>query len=75
MFPIIHLTSDAGVLKEKKSNPRKLMKNFDLGGHSLQMSQAVFEEFDSVDVANDSRDQYNTNAIILVGCKVGKPSS
>ena len=48
------------------------MKSFEVGSHSLQISQAVFEEFDSVDVARDA-DEYNTNAIILVGCKVGLP--
>lgn len=69
LFPIIHLSSDTGALKEKKSNPRKLMKSLEIGSHSLQISQAVFEEFDSVDVARDA-DEYNTNAIILVGCKV-----
>ena len=71
LFPIIHLNSDEAVIKEKKSNPRKLMRSVEAGrGVSLTLSQAVFEEHDNVDVAHNA-DHYNTNAIILVGCKVG----
>ena len=69
LFPIIHLNSDEGVIKDKKANSRKLMKNLDTHGHSQSVSQAIFTEMDSVDVAKDGH-KYNTNAVILVGCKV-----
>ena len=69
LFPIIHLNSDEVVVKDKKANSRKLMKNLDTHGHSQSVSQAIFTEMDSVDVAKDGH-KYNTNAVILVGCKV-----
>ena len=70
LFPIIHLNSDEGVVKEKKTNSRKLMKSLDIHGHTQSVSQAIFTEMDAVDVARDGH-KYNTNAVILVGCKVG----
>lgn len=69
LFPIIHLNSDEVVVKDKKANSRKLMKNLDTHGHSQSVSQAIFTEMDSVDVAKDGH-KYNTNAVILVGCKI-----
>ena len=46
------------------------MKNLDIHGHTQSVSQAIFTEMDAVDVARDGH-KYNTNAVILVGCKVG----
>ena len=69
LCPIIHLTTDDNVVKEKRQNSRKLMKSVDIGSHSLELCQAVYTEMETVDVAHNHH-QYNTNAVILVGCKV-----
>ena len=45
------------------------MKSIDIGSHSLDLCQAVYTEMETVDVAHNHH-QYNTNAVILVGCKV-----
>ena len=69
MCPIIHISTDDNVVKEKTKNSRKLLKSIDIGSHSLELNQAVYTEMETVDVAHNHH-QYNTNAIILVGCKV-----
>ena len=69
LCPIIHLSTDDNVVKEKIKNSRKLLKSLDIGSHSLELSQAVYTEMETVDVAHNHH-QYNTNAVILVGCKV-----
>ena len=63
------MTTDDNVVKEKIKNSRKLMKSIDIGSHSLDLCQAVYTEMETVDVAHNHH-QYNTNAVILVGCKV-----
>ena len=68
LCPIIHLSTDDNVVKEKTKNSRKLLKSIDIGSHSLELTQAVYTEMETVDVAHNHH-QYNTNAIILVGCK------
>lgn len=63
------MSTDDNVVKEKIKNSRKLLKSLDIGSHSLELSQAVYTEMETVDVAHNHQ-QYNTNAVILVGCKV-----
>ena len=63
------MSTDENVVKEKIRNSRKLLKSLDIGSHSLELSQAVYTEMETVDVAHNHH-QYNTNAVILVGCKV-----
>jgi len=70
LFPIIHLSSDVGVIKERVENSRRLTKSLLVGGITLGINQAVYSEQDQVDVANKSGKQYDTNSIILVGYKV-----
>jgi len=70
LFPIIHLTSDMNVIRERVENSRKLSKSLVVGGTTVGINQAVFSEQDQVDVANKNGKQYDTNSIILVGCKV-----
>ena len=69
LCPLIHLSTDANIIKERIKNSRKLLRSVEVGAHSLGLSQAVYSEMESVDVAHDHH-QYNTNAVILVGCKV-----
>ena len=50
------------------------MKSINIHGSSLSLSQAVYSEIDMVDVDHghhgDHGDHYNTNAVIILGCKV-----
>ena len=52
LFPIIHLTSDVNVIRERVENSRKLSKSLVVGGTTLGINQAVFSEQDQVSLTN-----------------------
>ena len=48
LFPIIHLTTDVNMIRERVENTRKLSKSLVVGGASVGINQAVFSEQDQV---------------------------
>ena len=62
LYPLLHLTSEIGETK-------KLAKTVNTSSGALAISQAVYKELDAVDVAGEHV-RYDTNSVILVGCKV-----
>ena len=64
LYPIIHLTPHTG-------EARRLANTINTSSGPLAISQAVYTELDTVDIAGErSGSRYDTNSIILVGCKV-----
>ena len=62
LYPIIHLTPHT-------AEARRLVNSINTTVGPLAISQAVYTELDTVDVAG-GHSRYDTNSIILVGCKV-----
>jgi len=71
LFPIIHMATDSGTIKELSEHPRKISKNIVINGSlTSSVSQAIYREVDQIDVAQSSGKEYTTNYIIFLGCKV-----
>ena len=62
LYPILHLTSHT-------TEARRLANTINTPTGTLSISQAVYTELDTVDVAGEQA-RYDTNSIILVGCKI-----
>ena len=62
LYPILHLTPHT-------TEARRLANTINTATGPLAISQAVYTELDTVDVAGE-QERYDTNSIILVGCKV-----
>ena len=62
LYPILHLTSHT-------TEARRLANTINTPTGTLAISQAVYTELDTVDVAGEQA-RYDTNSIILVGCKI-----
>ena len=64
LYPIIHLTPHT-------TEARRLANTVNSSSGPLAISQAVYTELDTVDIAGEQPgSRYDTNSIILVGCKV-----
>ena len=66
LYPLLHLSTET-------HDVRKLAKSVNTSSGPLPISQAVYAELDAVDVAGE-RVRYDTNSVILVGCKVKSSS-
>ena len=62
LYPLLHLSTETHDVK-------KLAKTVSTSSGVLSISQAVYAELDTVDVAGEHH-RYDTNSVILVGCKV-----
>ena len=48
LYPILHLSTDIGMIRERVENSRKLAKSLVLGGSELRVNQAVYAEHEQV---------------------------
>ena len=62
LYPVLHLTTET-------TEARRLVKTVNTSSGTIPISQAIYTELDAVDVAGEQA-RYDTNSIILVGCKV-----
>ncbi|XP_023343230.1 uncharacterized protein LOC111712753 [Eurytemora carolleeae] len=75
LYPLLHLNMDKPTIKTLLERPKKFIKSIGIGSFNYGMVQGVFTELEQILVTKERQPVFETNAIVLLGCKVMESGS